>query len=157
MTETGGCVCGEIRYEMKETPLFVHCCHCTWCQRETGSAFAVNAVIEARHVVITKGGPDVIMTPSESGNGQTFYRCPTCKLALWSIYNGAGDRFRFLRVGTLDNAGAYPPDIHIFTSTKLPWVDVPQDVPTSDAFYRRSQMWPEASLERRTAELKRGD
>ena len=155
MTETGGCVCGEIRYEMMETPLFVHCCHCTWCQRETGSAFALNAIIEARYVHVKKGKPEAITVPSESGNGQTIHRCPTCKLALWSIYNGAGDRFRFLRVGTLDNAGAYPPDIHIFTSTKLPWVDLPQDVPSSEAFYRRSQMWPEASLARRTTELAR--
>jgi len=142
---------------MKETPLFVHCCHCTWCQRETGSAFALNAVIEARHVLVTKGKPEAIATPSESGNGQTFHRCPICKLALWSVYSGAGDWFRFLRVGTLDNAGAYPPDIHIFTTTKLPWVDLPKDVPCREEFYRRSQEWPEASLARRKAELARQD
>lgn len=155
MAETGGCVCGDIRYEMREAPLFVHCCHCTWCQRETGSAFALNAVIEARHVLVSKGKPEVIVAPSESGNGQTFHRCTTCKLALWSVYSGAGHRFWFLRVGTLDNAGAYPPDIHIYTSTKLPWVALPGDVPCYDAFYRRSEEWPEASLARRKAELAR--
>ncbi len=153
MVETGGCVCGEVRYELRDTPLFVHCCHCTWCQRETGSAFAVNAVIEADRVVVLKGAPEPVVTPSESGNGQIFHRCPTCRLALWSVYSGAGDTFRFLRVGTLDNAGAYPPDIHIFTSTKLPWVILPDDVPCYEAFYRRSEEWPADSLARRKAAL----
>ena len=142
---------------MTHTPLFVHCCHCTWCQRETGSAFVLNALIEARFVRVTKGQADPINTPSESGNGQRIYRCADCKVALWSVYSGAGDRFYFLRAGTLDDAGAFPPDIHIYTSSKLPWVVLPDGVPTSDAFYRRSEAWPAASLERRKIELARDD
>lgn len=157
MSIKGGCACGEVRYEMRDTPLFVHCCHCTWCQRESGSAFALNALIEARNVVVTKGAVESVPTPSESGKGQVFFRCPTCKVALWSVYSGAGPRFNFMRVGTFDDASAVSPDIHIFTSTKLPWVTLPGDVPSSEAFYRRSQMWPEASLKRREAELARAD
>lgn len=157
MTMTGGCACGAISYEMRKTPLFVHCCHCTWCQRESGSAFALNALIEARNIVVTKGTVEPVPTPSDSGKGQVFYRCPTCKIALWSVYSGAGDKFNFLRVGTLDDAAAVSPDIHIYISTKLPWVVLPDDVPSSEAYYRRSQMWPEASLKRREAELARKD
>lgn len=157
MNIKGGCACGEVRYEMRDTPLFVHCCHCTWCQRESGSAFALNVLIEARNVALTHGAVESVPTPSESGKGQTFYRCPTCKIALWSVYSGAGDKFSFLRAGTLDDASAVSPDIHIFTSTKLPWVTLPDDVPSSEAFYRRSQMWPEVSLKRREAELARTD
>ena len=146
-----------MRYELLDSPLFVHCCLCTWCQRESGSAFALNGIIEARSVLLTKGQIERVNTPSESGNGQVFARCPDCKVALWSNYSGAGDRFHFVRLGTLDDSGAYPPDIHIYTSTKLPWVTLPDGVPTSEAYYRRSQLWPEASLRRREAELARSD
>ena len=155
MEITGGCSCGALRYRMSDTPLFVHCCHCTWCQRETGSAFVLNALIEARNVAVTEGAVEEFATPSESGNGQRIFRCAACKAAVWSIYSGAGDMFYFVRVGTLDRAGDFPPDIHIFTSTKLPWVQLPEGVPAHAEFYRRSQEWPAASLERRAAELAR--
>jgi hypothetical protein len=140
---------------MKEDPLIVHCCHCTWCQRETGSAFALNAMIEARHVETLQGAPEVIDTPSESGKGQKIARCPDCKVALWSVYSGAGAKFLFVRVGTLDEPGALPPDIHIFTSTKLPWLVLPPGMRAVPEYYRRSEVWPEASLRRREAELAR--
>ncbi len=117
----GGCTCGEVRYRMSGPPLFVHCCHCRWCQRETGSAFVLNAMIEADRVVLLKGAPEVILTPSASGKGQKISRCPACSIALWSTYSGAGDAVRFVRVGTLDEPDRLPPDIHIFTMSKQPW------------------------------------
>ena len=157
MEFNGGCACSGLRYQMTDRPLFIHCCHCTWCQRETGSAFVLNALIEARKVKVTKGMAEDIATPSESGMGQRIFRCPTCHVAVWSIYSGAGDRFLFLRVGTLDQAGDFPPDIHIYTSTKQPWVQLPEGVPAHSEYYRRSLEWPAASLERRTAELARPD
>ena len=157
MTTEGGCACGEVRYRLTELPLFVHCCHCTWCQRETGSAFVLNGLIEARFVETTKGKVQEIDTPSASGKGQIICRCPDCHVALWSIYSGLGPRFLFVRMGTLDTPGTFPPDIHIYTSTKQPWVVLPEGVPVCDEYYRRSEMWPEASIERRTAELARGD
>ena len=112
----------RVRYRMTSAPLFVHCCHCRWCQRETGTAFALNAMIEADRVSLLQGEPEVVDTPSNSGQGQKIARCPKCRVAVWSNYAGAGDAVRFVRVGTLDEPDRVPPDIHIFTSSKQPWV-----------------------------------
>jgi hypothetical protein len=106
----GGCDCGAVRYRMLTAPMFVHCCHCTWCQRETGASFALNALIEAERVVLLKGEVDAVVTPSNSGKGQKISRCPVCRIALWSNYGGAGDAIRFVRVGTLDQAFRLKPD-----------------------------------------------
>lgn len=149
----GGCPCRAIRYRMTSGPLFVHCCHCRWCQRETGSAFALNAMIEADRVVLSCGEPEIVNTPSQSGKGQKIARCPICRVALWSNYAGAGDAIRFVRVGTLDEPDRLPPDIHIFTASKQPWVILPPETPAVPEFYRRSEYWPEASLDRRRALL----
>ncbi|KPJ82160.1 MAG: aldehyde-activating protein [Gammaproteobacteria bacterium SG8_30] len=145
----GGCTCRHVRYRMAAAPMFVHCCHCTWCQRETGSAFALNALIEADRVRVLQGEVDVVNTPSNSGRGQRIARCPRCRVALWSHYAGAGDAVCFVRVGTLDRPEACPPDIHIFTSTLLPWVRLPEEgAPRVDEYYRRSDYWPAESIER---------
>lgn len=149
----GKCTCGEIRYRLTSAPLYTHCCHCRWCQRETGSAFVLNALIESDRVEILQGQPLAVMTPSESGNGQEIHRCPTCHVALWSHYSGAGKLFAFVRVGTLENPDALPPDIHIFTNSKQPWVILPEGVPAMPEFYRRSELWPQDSLTRREAAL----
>ena len=147
----GGCACRFVRYRMTSKPLFVHCCHCTWCQRETGTAFALNAMIEANRVELLQGEVEVINTPSNSGKGQKISRCPKCRIALWSNYSGAGDAVRFVRVGTLDDAGGFPPDIHIFTSTKQPWVVLPEGTPAVPEYYKAAEHWPKESLERRSA------
>jgi hypothetical protein len=152
-TYEGSCTCGSVRYRMTSEPLFVHCCHCRWCQRETGSAFALNAMIEAERVVLLAGTPEVVNTPSNSGKGQKISRCPTCRVALWSNYAGAGDSVHFVRVGTLLEPDRLPPDIHIFTSSKQPWVVLPPDTATVAQFYDRDSFWPQASLERRQALL----
>lgn len=145
---TGGCTCAAVRYEMEGDPMFVHCCHCSWCQRETGTAFAVNALIESERVSLIKGETECISTPSNSGKGQDIHRCPRCKVALWSHYAGARDAVSFLRVGTLDEPQHIPPDIHIFTSSKQPWVVLPEYTPSVPEYYRRSLYWPEASVAR---------
>jgi hypothetical protein len=150
----GRCTCREIRYRLTSKPLFVHCCHCRWCQRETGSAFVINALIEADRVELIAGEPETIDTPSESGRGQKISRCPVCKVAVWSVYAGAGPKFRFVRVGTLEDPDACPPDIHIFTASKQPWVVLPEGVPAVPQYYRRADYWPAASLKRRKALLK---
>ena len=128
--------------------MFVHCCHCTWCQRESGSAFAVNALIESDHVQVTQGLTEKIETPSNSGAGQTIVRCPKCKVALWSHYGGAKEKVAFVRVGTLDMPDLCPPDIHIFTSSKLAWVTLDGVVPQVEEYYRRSEFWPAPSVVR---------
>lgn len=144
----GGCTCRAVRYCMTSSPLFVHCCHCRWCQRETGSAFAHNAMIEADRVLLQSGVPELVDTPSNSGKGQEIYRCPTCRIALWSHYYGAGDVVRFVRVGTLDEPDRLPPDIHIFTSSKQPWVILPTDRPAVPEYYDRKKYWPADRLAR---------
>ncbi|SFK27090.1 GFA family protein [Falsiroseomonas stagni] len=149
----GHCTCSRIRYEITSKPLFVNCCHCRWCQRETGSAFAINAMIETDRIVLTADAPELVDTPSNSGRGQKVMRCPTCRVALWSHYPGAGQRFAFLRVGTLEDPDACPPDIHIFTDSKQPWVVLPEGVPAVPEYYDRDQYWPAESLARRQAVL----
>jgi hypothetical protein len=140
---------------MTSRPLFVHCCHCRWCQRETGASFALNAMIEADRVVHLGDEPEIVVTPSNSGKGQKIARCPTCRVAVWSNYAGAGEAVRFVRVGTLQDPDRLPPDIHIFTASKQPWVVIPPGVPAVEEYYEREQHWPKESLERREALLAR--
>src|SRR5690606_21055635 len=148
-TFEGGCTCRHVRYRMLSRPLFVHCCHCRWCQRETGASFALNAMIEADRVELLSGQVEVVDTPSNSGKGQKIARCPRCRVALWSNYAGMGGLVHFLRVGALDDPAAFPPDIHIFTASKQPWVVLPEGVPAVPEYYDRKLHWPKASLERR--------
>jgi hypothetical protein len=131
--------------------MFVHCCHCTSCQTETGSAFAINALVESDQVETVEGEAEPVMTPSQSGKGQQIWRCRKCKTALWSNYGGANDVIRFVRVGTLDDRGALEPDIHIYTRSKLPWVRLPAAARAVEAYYDSSTIWPAESLERRKA------
>jgi len=145
----GGCDCGTVRYRMESAPLIVHCCHCRWCQRESGASFALNAMIEADRVTELNGAPQLVDTPSASGSGQLVARCPTCKVALWSNYAGAGPLVRFVRVGTLDNPDLLPPDIHIFVGSKQPWVVLPEHTPAVPEYYEREQIWSAESLLRR--------
>jgi len=149
----GGCTCRAVRFRMMSKPLFVHCCHCTWCQRETGTAFALNAMIESDRVVLLSGDVEAVHTPSNSGKGQKITRCAQCRIAVWSNYAGAGEAIRFVRVGTLDQAFRLAPDIHIFTSTKQPWVILPKDAPAVAEYYDRKAYWPAESIKRREALL----
>jgi hypothetical protein len=144
----GACTCGIVTYRLLRAPLFVHCCHCRWCQRETGTAFALNALIEADLVETSNAEPECVPTPSLSGKGQRIWRCPTCRIAVWSNYGGGGDVLRFVRVGTLADPDLCPPDIHIFTASKQRWVELPDTVPVVPEYYDRKERWPPASLER---------
>jgi hypothetical protein len=140
---------------MTTEPLFVHCCHCRWCQRETGAAFALNALIEADRVQLLQGKVEIINTPSNSGKGQRISRCPRCFIAVWSNYAVGGDAIRFIRVGTLDEPDRLPPDIHIFTASKQPWVVLPPNAQAVAEYYKAAELWPKESLDRRAALLAR--
>lgn len=131
----GGCACGTVRFRLTDDPIVVHCCHCRSCQRESGSAFALNAVIESDNVELVSGAPERIDTPSDSGKGQAVFRCPVCKVALWSHYAGVGAKADFIRVGALDDPDAFPPNVHIFTASKQPWVALPTDAEAFAAYY----------------------
>ena len=148
-TYEGACTCGAVRYRLTSRPLFVHGCHCRWCQRETGSALAINALIEADRVELLSGTPEVVLTPSASGRGQKIARCPTCRVALWSNYAGSDELVHFVRVGTLLEPDRLPPDIHIYTASKQPWVVLPADTPAVPEYYDAEAYWPPESLARR--------
>lgn len=149
----GGCTCGYVRYKMEAAPLIVHCCHCSWCQRQTGTAFAVNALIEADRVELRQGEIHHTTVDSPGGSGQRFARCPKCKIAVWSEYlvmtSGIKDLVYFIRVGTLDAPERLPPDVHIYTSTKQPWVVLPADALVVDEYYDTEKTWSPDSLRRR--------
>jgi hypothetical protein len=152
MTETfdGGCACGAVRYRLESPPMFVNCCHCRDCQRQTGSAFVINAIIETDRIALLSGRPEPVSVPTDSGRPHDIHRCPRCRTALWSDY-GHRPRLRFVRVGTLDEPSALKPDAHIFTRSKLPWVGLPPDAPAFEIYYDMKTLWPAASLERRNA------
>jgi hypothetical protein len=144
----GGCTCGHVRYRLNGKPMIVHACHCRWCQRETGTAFAQNALYEAELVEHPAGQPEIILTPSLSGKGQKIARCPKCHVAVWSNYAGSGEAARFVRVGTLDHPDLMPPDIHIFTESKQPWVVLPANAKAFPEFYDMRTEWPAKNFER---------
>ena len=141
----GGCSCGEVRYRLASEPLFVHCCHCLNCQRQTGSAFVINVLIETDRVELLAGDPELVPVPRGSKK-QKIWRCPACQIALYSQYTRAG--VRFVRGGTLDDPAAVEPDVHIYTRSKLPWVRLPDDLPAFTAYYDPQELWPAESLER---------
>ncbi len=146
----GGCICGEVRYDVTSEPMIVHGCHCRGCQRNSGTAFAINALFEADRIHLLSGQIEEITVPTPSGVGQIISRCSKCKTAVWSNYNMGGlkERIRFIRVGTLDNPDMYSPDVHIFTSTKHPMVQLPKDALAVETFYKWSEVWSAESLER---------
>ena len=145
----GGCDCRYIRYRLVTAPMIVHCCQCRWCQRESGAAFALNAMYEADRVVPLENEPEVIDTPSASGAGQKIARCPKCRVAVWSHYAGSGPVIKFVRVGTVDDPDMMPPDVHIFTSSKQPWVIIPPETPAFAEYYDRKVVWSAEALARR--------
>ena len=142
----GGCACGAVRYRLASVPMFVHCCHCLNCQRQTGSAFVINLLIEADRVELLTGEPRPVDAPRDYGDAQRIYRCPACQVAVFSEYGWP--EIKFVRGGTLDEPSSVAPDIHIFTKSKLPWVTLPEGVPAVEVYYDSGELWPAESLER---------
>jgi hypothetical protein len=149
-TLEGGCACGRTRYRLASKPMFVHCCHCKVCQRETGSAFVINALIETNRVEMLSGETEAFAVPTDSGRPHIIHRCADCKVALWSHYGGRRE-LSFIRVGALDEPSELPPDVHIYTRSKLPWIALPASVPAFAAYYDSKTLWPPQSLARRKA------
>ena len=145
-TREGGCSCGEVRYRLTSDPLFVHCCHCLNCQQQTGSAFVINLLIETDRVELLAGEPVPVDVPRDDGGAQRIFRCPTCRVAVFSQYGRP--EFRFVRAGTLDDPSGVEPDVHIYTRSKLPWVTLPESTPAFAVYYDMKKIWPAASLER---------
>jgi hypothetical protein len=149
----GGCSCGEVRYRLASEPLITHCCHCLNCQRQTGSAFVINLLIEADRLEVLAGEPHPIDVPRDDGTMQRIYRCPACEVAVYSEYGGPA--VKFVRGGTLDGGAQVDPDVHIYTRSKIAWVTLPESAPTFEAFYDLPEVWRPESLERLQAALDR--
>jgi hypothetical protein len=147
----GRCACGKVRYRLLAEPMRVHCCHCTDCQRHTGSAFVLNAIIETSAIKVTRGEVSAVPVPRAYGP-HDIYRCTKCKTALWSVY-GQRPQIRFVRVGTLDDPSLLAPDIHIYTRTKVPWLKLPRGTPAFKDYYDSKKVWPKKSLERLSTAL----
>jgi hypothetical protein len=154
MSLAGGCACGQVRYRLTSPPMFNHCCHCLDCQRQTGSAFVLNALIESDRIELLQGAPEPTTVPTDSGRPHDIWRCPNCLTALWSDY-GRRPNLRFVRIGTLDEPAALKPDVHIFTRTKQPWVGLPADTPAFEVYYDTKALWPPEALKRREAAIRK--
>jgi hypothetical protein len=146
------CFCSAVKFRLTAAPMFVHCCHCTDCQVQTGSAFAINAIIERDRVEIVEGAPVVVTLPTDSGRPHDVTKCAQCQTALWSDYGRRGVMV-FVRVATLARPHAIVPDVHIFTRSKLPWVGLPADVRQFAEYYSTTKEWPPEALARRKAVL----
>jgi len=142
----GSCSCGAVRYRLASEPLFTHCCHCLNCQRQTGSAFVINLLIEADRVELLAGEPKVVDVPRDDGSAQRVHRCPACEVALYSEYGRP--EILFVRAGTLADPSLVRPDVHIYTRSKLPWITLPEEAPAFETYYDSKQLWPAESLER---------
>ena len=142
----GGCACGAVRYRLRSAPLFTHCCHCLNCQRQTGSAFVLNLLIEADRVQVTAGYPQAVDAPRDDGSAQRIHRCPTCQVAVFSEYTRP--EVLFVRAGTLDDPRPVRPDVHIYTRSKVGWLALPDSVPAFEEYYDSSTLWPPESLAR---------
>ena len=148
----GGCACAAVRYRLTSRPMFVHCCHCRDCQRQTGSAFVLNALIETDQVTLLSGNPEPVAVPTDSGRPHEIYRCAACRVAVWSVY-GTSRKLLFVRVGTLDDPATLTPDVHIYIRSKLPWLALPEATPSFETYYDSRKLWPPASRERGRAIL----
>jgi hypothetical protein len=119
----GGCTCGRVRYRIEGEPIFAHCCHCRQCQKLSGSAFVMNALIERDRVQVTAGADAL---GDETGQG----RCRDCHTLLWGTHRVFGDGILFLRAGTLDEGDRIAPGAHFFVRSKHGWVIVPEGTPS---------------------------
>ena len=150
----GGCSCGAVRYRLRSEPLFVHCCHCLNCQRQTGSAFAINVLIESGSVEIVAGDPRPVDVPRDDGSTQRIFRCPACQVAVYSEYTRP--QVWFVRAGTLDDPSQVSPDVHIYTRSKRDWIALPESVPAFEVYYDTKALWPPARYDRLRAALGSG-
>lgn len=144
----GGCACGTVRFRFLAAPLYVHCCHCTRCQRETGGPFAHHAMIEFSQFALLSGEAEFVSVPTDSGNTHWVARCPSCRTAMWNEYGTRPSITRYVRVGTFDTPAALPPLAHIFTKSKQSWLTLPEAALTFRSYYDPKKVWPAESLAR---------
>ena len=149
----GGCACGALRYRLASEPMFIHCCHCLNCQRQTGSTFVVNLLIEADRLEVLSGTSEPIDAPRDDGSVQRIFRCTRCQVAVFSEYGRS--ELRYVRGGTLDDPTNIAPDVHIYVRSKVEWVIIPPSTPAFEEYYDTDELWPSDRLRRLDAILTR--
>lgn len=142
----GRCLCGEISYQIIDKPLFTHACHCTDCQKVTGSAFGLSMFILRQDFQMLSGTPTVAHPPQQYGVA-AIYACGDCGCAIYRTHSYL-DKFVFPFPGTFDDTTWVKPQAHIYTRSKQPWVQLADDEPAFEKQYKRDDVWPEASLKR---------
>ena len=114
----GGCDCGDSRYEFLSEPLTCYTCHCTDCQKRSGSAFTTAVGIPSANLIVTGGE----LGHYDFGKGY-FKTCKRCGAHLWGVANVLPE-VSMVRVGTLDDPKWVTPVAHIWTDSALPWVEL---------------------------------
>jgi hypothetical protein len=152
-TLEGGCGCGAVRYRLTDAPFIVHNCHCRLCQRQTGTGSAVNAFIETDRLELLSG--ELVENEFKTGSGatQTVARCTECRTPMWSFYPRLARKVAAVRVGTLDDPSAAPPDVAIFVADKPEWAPVPEGARAFDQYYNPMDVYSPESLARLKAVL----
>jgi len=144
----GRCACGALAFRLARPPLFVHACHCTRCQRETGGAFAHHLMIETAQLQLLQGQPLFTRVPTDSGGRHWVARCADCHGVLWNAHGSRQPLIVYLRVGTLDEPAAWPPQAHIYLRSRQPWLVLDPAVPQFSGAYDARKTWPADSLAR---------
>jgi hypothetical protein len=143
----GGCACGAVRYRLLKPPLFVHCCHCTRCQRESGTAYVAHGMIERANLE-WDGEVTAVRLPTDSKTRHEIVHCAACLTPLWGQHGRQPSVMVYLKVGTFDAPERCPPNAHIFVRSKLAWVAINPDIPQFARYYNAAKVWPQESLER---------
>lgn len=123
----GGCQCGSVRYRIEGEPLDLVVCHCTECQRQSGSAFGMSLAVRAKDFRLTTGTLKSFTVTCDSGRLKTCTFCPDCGCR---IYHQTDPRGMSVKAGTLDDRTTLRPTAHYWTARKQPWVVVPDGVRT---------------------------
>ncbi|MGA7761234.1 MAG: GFA family protein [Candidatus Binataceae bacterium] len=144
----GGCSCKAVRYKLTASPLIVHACHCRDCQRISGSAFVINIWIEKEFVQTSGAIPKSFLLEGGGGRNHEVFFCRKCGAYVWSRYHRAPGDALFVRAGTLDKPEAVTPDVHVYTRSKLPWLELPRGVPAFESMYKIEEVWSAESKER---------
>lgn len=126
---TGRCLCGEIEYRLNEEPVTYYACHCTDCQKRSGSSFGLSMLVKRSSLEVTKGEPSLQVLKGPDGTPRRQRNCRSCGIRLWSE-PAKYPELAVLRPGSLDDIKSFQPVAHIWTRSKLPWVQIPAGTPS---------------------------
>jgi hypothetical protein len=124
----GGCLCGAIRYRITAEPITVYACHCTDCQRRTGSALALSMLLPLAAIEVTAGEPAAYSASLPDGRVKRGRMCAGCCCRLWGE-PPKRPGIAVLQAGTLDNTSWVRPAAHVCARSAQSWFVFPADVP----------------------------